>query len=832
MKTTNLFRFSSLPFSLLTKYSRPLLLLWISVLLFSLPFSPAHGQAGLPTSQEDCEQLNGWMTMLEIDDTQLYHPDWTREIYKEQGCQPLWYNPVTTFIFTNEIISILQNAEVKNDYHLEKIESLYEEIQRQLSPFGLFDFNSLSDLDILLTDAALHYAFNIQDKIGEKTVGANKFDEETERFLLIDGLQNALRSESLGVYFEELREGVDDLEVSSFEEEPYTEDALEEVEAEEEREKLEEETVETPIEEETTDMDVETESNQPAAPIISAVQDSSIYVWVQKVSTPASKSIFKQGLSHPAWVDSFYRNRNYAPVWHNGYTLYGRASEAILQIENAAKEGLKATDYHGKTLTKLHQQINEVYDAQFMPYDDFLPQIDLLITDAVLHYAHHLRHGRLNPDKIDIGWNIRKDGETDLAVALQKSLSEPEQGIQFFFDNSRPQHEEYKQLMTALTYYQNLLTEKGSWGTGLKSGKLEVGMEDKAVAKLRERLFFEEELPKTLNDVKETTIEVLKSEVNMDTLRSSFAKIVTLKDSLILTQIDSLHNPAIFDSVVFHKLVAFQRQHGIADDGVIGSNTLSVLNISLQHRIQQIEVALEQWRWMPNEYSDFFVFVNIPAYQLDVYKKGKIDLTKKVMVGKTIFKTVIFNNYIRYLELNPYWNVPRSIATKEILPKLKRNLSYLNRQDMKILSGGKVINPYNVNWSRLSRRNFPYRIRQEPGKKNALGTVKFMFPNHYNIYLHDTPSKSLFVKAERAYSHGCIRLDKPVQFAEYLLQDDPKWDAKKIQKVLDGKKNTRVNLEEKIPIYIAYFTAWVDDEGVTHFQKDVYGKDKEIMKVL
>ncbi len=800
----------------------------LTILLFCFfPNPKAFGQVGVSPIPGDCKQLNEWMSLLQMDDIELYHPELVREVYEEQGCQPLWYNPVTTFIFTNELLSVLENPSIQNDYHLDLIDPIYANTKAQLLPLGLFDFNSLSDLDILLTDAALHYALNIQNQIGKKTSGAPVLDEETTNLLLIDGLLNALRSESLPDFFDELEEGVEDFEISSFEEKPYTEDELEETEEEEEIlvEEGEEELEEKIVEEEKVD----TTSNQIASQKPS-IQDSSIFAYVQQISQAASKSIFKEALYHPAWIDSFYKSRNYAPAWHNGYTLYGRATEVVRQVENAAKEGLQSKDYHGNTLTRLYNQLNKVYDAKYMDEEDFLSQIDILITDAALQYAHHLRHGRLNSDKIDIGWKIEKDAVIDLYPRLQQAVIN--RNVQGFFEISRPQHEEYQQLIQSLEYYQTLKEEKKGWMTNLKSGKLELGMEDKAVVQLRKRLAFEKGLSEKPNAVNTKTIEALKSEVDSSTLFTQYAKIVELKDSLILTQIDSVYNPAIFDSTVHNALMAFQRQHGIADDGVIGPNTLSVLNTSLDHRIQQILVALEQWRWMPNQYKDFFVFVNIPAFELDVYKKGKIDLNKKVMVGKTIHKTVIFSNQIRYLELNPYWNVPRSIATKEILPKLKRNLSYLNRQNMEILSGGRVINPYNVNWSKLSRRNFPYRIRQEPGKKNALGTVKFMFPNPHSIYLHDTPSKSLFVKTERAYSHGCIRLDNPVQFAEYLLQDNPKWDAKKIQKVLDGKKNTRVSLEAKIPIYITYFTAWVDENGLTHFQKDVYGKDKEVMKAL
>ncbi|MEZ4887874.1 MAG: L,D-transpeptidase family protein [Chitinophagales bacterium] len=803
----------------------------ISTILFlSLSlFSSTKMSAQLSSyNADDCEQLEQWMMILKIDGIELYQPDWTNQLYKEQDCHPIWYNTVTGFIFANEIISILQNAVIENDYHLKKAELLYNDIRSQLLPIGFFDYNSLSDLDILLTDGALQYAYDIQEKIVAKKPEAKQLEEETIRLLIIDGLLNALKSESLAIYFEELQEGLDDFDISSFEEASQVADSLK-VTDDNDSEAFEENTedIGSPEDAKVT----QTVPAQPAnTPKVLSVKDSSLYKLVKEISRPASKSVFNQALYHPAWIDSFYKSRNYEPVWHNGYTLYGRGSEVIRHIEKASQEGLASKDYHGDVLTKWHSDINEVYDVKFIPYDNFLPKIDVLITDAALHYAYHLHYGKLNPSKLDIGWNIERDGAFDFAAALQQAIIN--RNVNQFFEDRKPQHEEYGQLKEALAYYQALQNEKGEWMTDLKSEKLELGMKDKAVALLRQRLAFEEALPEKLNDHKATTTKVLKSEVNMDTLRGSYAKIEELENSLILTKMDSIYNPEVFDITVHNALVAFQQQHGIGDDGVIGPNTLSVLNTSLEHRIKQINIALEQWRWMPNQFSDFFVFVNIPAYQLDVYKNGKIDQTKKVMVGLPNHKTAIFSNNIRYLDLNPYWTVPFSIATNEILPKLKQNLSYLNRQNMKVFSGGKVINPYNVNWSSLSSRKFPYTIRQEPGTKNALGTVKFMFPNKYNIYLHDTPSKSLFVKAERAYSHGCIRLDNPVQFAEYLLQDDPKWDAQKIQKVLDSEKNTRVSLDKKIPIYIAYFTAWVDASGLTHFQKDVYGKDEVVMKAM
>ncbi|MGB0840568.1 MAG: L,D-transpeptidase family protein, partial [Chitinophagales bacterium] len=250
-------------------------------------------------------------------------------------------------------------------------------------------------------------------------------------------------------------------------------------------------------------------------------------------------------------------------------------------------------------------------------------------------------------------------------------------------------------------------------------------------------------------------------------------------------------------------------------------------------RIDQIKMNMERWRWLPQSLGSRYVLVNIPAYWLYVYEPNEvIGLEKKVMVGKTYHKTPVFNDLMQYIEFNPYWTVPYSIASREILPKLKRNPGYLAAKDMRLFQGSKSVNPYNVDWSSVYRSNFKYKIRQNPGPKNALGTMKFMFPNLYNVYVHDTPSKSLFVESQRAYSHGCVRLEKPIEFAEYLLKDNKNYTLNKIEKVLDKGKNKRVNLEEALPIYILYFTVWADEEGNPRFMHDIYGKDAEVLQML
>ena len=213
-------------------------------------------------------------------------------------------------------------------------------------------------------------------------------------------------------------------------------------------------------------------------------------------------------------------------------------------------------------------------------------------------------------------------------------------------------------------------------------------------------------------------------------------------------------------------------------------------------------------------------------------QKDSLVLEKRTVIGKKSTQTPIFSELVRYLDLNPYWTVPYSIATAEILPRLKRNAGYLSSKNMELFSGGKKINPYNVNWAKVSRSNFRYTVRQKPSKTNALGEVKFLFPNAYNVYVHDTPSKSLFANYERAYSHGCVRLEKPMELAEYLLRENPKWTAEKLDKQLKKRKNKRIILDEPMPIYIIYLTAVSDANGDIIYGNDIYNHDLPLMKVF
>ena len=272
----------------------------------------------------------------------------------------------------------------------------------------------------------------------------------------------------------------------------------------------------------------------------------------------------------------------------------------------------------------------------------------------------------------------------------------------------------------------------------------------------------------------------------------------------------------VFTKELEEALKNAQKRFGLQADGVAGPQTISHLNVSVEERIEQLLVNMERMRWMPAERKGTRLVANIPEFKLHVYEGDNEILQMKIVVGKAANKTVIFNDKLQYVVFSPYWNVPRSIVRNEILPAMKKDNSYLRRHNMEQTgtSGGLPV------------------IRQKPGRNNALGRVKFIFPNSYNIYFHDTPVKSLFEQQNRAFSHGCIRLEKPEQLADYLLEDKDGWTKKKIRKAMYSGQESWIKLDEEVPVLIAYFTAWVSDDGLLNFRKDIYGRDQELEERL
>lgn len=283
---------------------------------------------------------------------------------------------------------------------------------------------------------------------------------------------------------------------------------------------------------------------------------------------------------------------------------------------------------------------------------------------------------------------------------------------------------------------------------------------------------------------------------------------------------------SIFDATLEEAVKAYQALHGLDADGIVGATTVEHLDTSTVLRRAQIKLNLERWRRLPVELGREHVLVNIPEFRLRLVQSREEQLSMRVVVGAKSDPTPELNDEIEYLVFNPYWYVPRSIVGKELIPAQTKNLNYLSKNGYELLTEGKVVDASAVDWTADTLARFPYRVRQKPGPGNALGGVKFVFPNVLDIYLHDSPAKSLYSRAQRAFSHGCIRLENPEALAEALLREHPEWTESRISSTIARGETRQVNLADPVPVYLVYMTVRVQDDGRIGFFEDIYGRDR------
>ena len=519
--------------------------------------------------------------------------------------------------------------------------------------------------------------------------------------------------------------------------------------------------------------------------------DESLRSRIEAAGKPPRIEIGDELIHASVVLPLFYERRGYRPAWSDDSGPVALLDELVEAIGQADREGLRPADYH---LDRLQATLAEVRRNQKnrSPLNPRrLADLDLLASDAFLILGAHYLAGRINPETIDPEWMANRR-EADLADVLQKALDAGR--IKEAFEKLLPRQPGYDRLKDALFKYRRLAAD-GGWPPVPDGPKMQAGDRGPRVAALRDRLRFEEGLA-----------------------------------------VAAAGDADLFDDALDQAVRRFQERHGLDADGVVGPATLGALNSTAQQRADQIEVNLERWRWLPQELGQQYILVNIANFELDVMEDGQPAMVMKVVVGRDYRRTPVFSDRMTYLVLSPYWNVPPSIAVQDKLPLIKKDPGYLAKQNMKLFQGWgaetREIDPWSIDWSRINANNFSYRLRQEPGALNALGKVKFMFPNKFNVYLHDTPSRDLFAKPERTYSSGCIRLEKPIELAQYLLRDDPRWTREKILSEAEKSSEQTVQLSKKISVHLLYWTAWVTEDGAVHFRKDIYGRDKKVQDAL
>ncbi|MCK5647482.1 MAG: L,D-transpeptidase family protein [Gammaproteobacteria bacterium] len=479
---------------------------------------------------------------------------------------------------------------------------------------------------------------------------------------------------------------------------------------------------------------------------------------------------------------------------YNGYQLLWQKQSMIdillKAIDDSYQLGLEPQDYHRDALTaRLKNGLLKKISGQA---DIEQAQLDIMLTDALLRLAYHLNFGKVVPVTLDPDWNLRREFLTRDPVAKLNYVLGSEKKLEQFLEQSVEQGILYKGLIKAMAQYRQI-QQDGGWNEIPSGVVLKPGMQDSRVPLIQARL-------QVSGDLKKNIIEAAD------------------------------HN---YSERIEAGVKAFQYRHNLEVDGVIGKGTLEQMNVSVESRIEQIRANLERIRWVKRNLGDEFVLVNIAGFKVYYFQDNKLIWQSRAQVGTDYRKTPVFRDDINYLVFNPTWTVPPTILSKDILPKLKKDSGYLQKKNMNVInSKGKIIDASKINWSTMTAKKFPYMIRQEPGPSNALGRVKIMFPNKHLVYLHDTPSKSKFKRTERAFSSGCIRVENPFELAELLLKDSDKWNQQSFAEMLATGKLKNVNLPEKVPVLLLYFTTQIDENGKMIFYKDIYNRDEKIIKGL
>lgn len=490
-----------------------------------------------------------------------------------------------------------------------------------------------------------------------------------------------------------------------------------------------------------------------------------------------SPSIIRQDLC----LASIYHETGARPLWVSENGPSDRAAIILKYLENADKEGLDPLDYQVGQMRRLWQSRTALS----------LARLDTLITYNVVKYVHDIRHGQLKPYITDPNLFAEAgDRNYDPLGTIEYILQVKD--LETFFQTLPPRHEQYRGLKRALALHRKKkLTTK--W-TIIPNGKsIRPGDEDYRVPAIRK------------------------------ILSSSSDEIV--------------ENINFYDGKLEEKVRQFQYFHGLEEDGIIGRHTLKDMNISPDGRIDQIKINMARWRWHDHDLGNDYILVNIANYQLYGYRNGALELTLPVIVGKLQHQTPVFSDQIKYIDFNPYWNIPPSIAVNEELVNLRKNPQYLIERNIHLFSSWQAdavkLDSSSMDWSQISESQMArFKLRQDPGPSNALGRIKFVFPNTYAVYMHDTPARDLFAKNNRSFSHGCIRVGSPEKLANFILEEQIGFDDSDVGELLDSIERKVVHVEPSLAVHITYQTAWVDKEDRIHFNRDIYGRDKKLNKAI
>lgn len=476
-------------------------------------------------------------------------------------------------------------------------------------------------------------------------------------------------------------------------------------------------------------------------------------------------------------IAAFYRSNEFSPVWTGpGEADRARRSALLSAMQTASRHGLPPSRYDSDRLYRILASVRT-------PRDRGLAEVAM--TKAFIRLARDMQSGALDPQAVDEG--IKRKGIYRDATTYLSGIAESDHP-RAYFRGLVPQTREYSRLMKEKIRLERLI-ENGGWGRAVPASALEAGDTGDAVVALRDRLMAMGFLERT--------------------------------------------STMVYDRNIEQAVQRFQAAHGLEPDGTAGSATIAELNKSPEQRLVSVLVAMERERWLNKERGSRHILVNLTDFSARIIDNDVITFETRAVVGANALdrRSPEFSDEMEHLVINPTWNVPRSIAVNEYLPQLQANpgaAAHLRLYDWQ----GRQVSRANINFSAYNRNTFPFDLKQPPSPQNALGLVKFMFPNKYNIYLHDTPSKHLFQRARRAYSHGCIRLADPFEFAYAILARQEENPKEFFHRILETGRETQVELDQKIPVHIIYRTAFTDAKGQAQYREDVYGRDARIWEAL
>lgn len=511
-----------------------------------------------------------------------------------------------------------------------------------------------------------------------------------------------------------------------------------------------------------------------AAPINADPVATAIAAELDALMSPDVTTIHGAHIALGDRLRDFYSRREFRAAWTGAQSQ----QQLLKALADSYDDGLTPADYHLPLLQDLSAQV-----AAPNATETLKAQYDILLTEALLRLGYHLAFGKVDPESFDAQWNyVRTLPGTEVTQEIENAIASDT--VYDRLASLKPAHQMYVRLKQELARHR-AIEKEGGWSPLPTGAALTPGTSDARVPALRARM-----------------------------VRSGDLLDASASDSL-------LYDPSLTTAVK-----QYQQRNGLQPDGVVGAATIAELNVPVAERIAQLRVNLDRGRVLLHDLPEQFIVVNIAGYTLYLVKGQQVVWSTRVQVGKTYRRTPIFRSEITYLVFNPTWTVPPGIIKADILPAARQDPRAITRKGLKVLdAAGRELDPATIDWSRFSSGHIPYTLRQDPGPSNALGRVKFMFPNPYLVYLHDTPSQSLFERADRAFSSGCVRVERATELAERVLDDPERWNQSSIAQVIASVRLQNVTLKTRIPVLLTYWTAWVDPDGMMNFRRDVYDRD-------